>query len=141
MKSKGFKDEEEATEEKLETGIETKLFRPAAESDFSFRLVLIGMLDGNNGLRLAPLVVMSAHHDVEHPLVPFFFGFDQAERLHVEEVVLHPANLLFAHPAPLQVDGNAGQVRRSRVASHGAALRLCRRSFFCTFTVRTAEFT
>ena len=43
-------------------------------------------------------------------LVALLFGFDQAEGLHVEEVVLHPDDLLFAHAAALQVYSDSGEV-------------------------------
>jgi hypothetical protein len=55
--------------------------------------------------------------------------------------VFDEANLLFRHATALQINRDAGEMRRGGVAIGGAALRLRRRSFFCTLTVRTAEFT
>jgi hypothetical protein len=71
-------------------------------------------------LVLPPSAVALGNHDVENPLVAFFFGFDQTQSPEVEEITLNEMDLLFAHAAALQVEGEAGEMRRS-----GVALRRC----------------
>src|SRR5271165_459216 len=70
-------------------------------------VLVVGAFHRDNRLRLPPLGVVPADHNVKAPVAPFFFRLYQAQRLHVEEVVFHPANLLFAQASPLQVDGHA----------------------------------
>src|SRR5215472_845173 len=74
------------------------------------------MLDWNDGLGLAPLVIVAADHDVEAPVTALFFRFYEAESLHVEEVVFHPADLIFAHTAALQIHGYARQMGGGSIA-------------------------
>src|ERR1700746_4202286 len=99
-----------------------ELFRSAAERDFglrgcrSLRLFLIGAVHWNDRLSLAPFIVASAHHDVEAPVAPFFLRFHQANRLHVEEVVLHPTHLLFVQATALQVNRHARKMGRRSIA-------------------------
>lgn len=69
------------------------------------------MLHWNDALRLAPLRIVAADHDVEAPVAPLFLGFYEAERLHVEKIVFHPDKLLFAQAAALQVHRHARQMR------------------------------
>ena len=63
------------------------------------------------GLRLAPICVAVRDHDVETPVAPLFLGFHQAERAEIEEVILDETYLLFAQAAPLQVNGDSGEMR------------------------------
>src|SRR5579871_2383687 len=67
-------------------------------------------------MRLTPVGVESADHDVEAPVAALLFRFYQSEGLHVEQLVFYPANLLFAQAAALQVKGEPRQVRRSGFA-------------------------
>src|SRR5579862_9899077 len=46
---------------------------------------LIGLLDRDDVLCLSPVGVAARDHDVEHPLMPFFFRFNQAKRFHIEQ--------------------------------------------------------
>ena len=95
-----------------ETETRQSILPPLPKAIWSFcRFIALWTLDRNNVLRFPPLGIAAAHHDMEAPVAPFFFGFHQSERLHVEQVVLHPANLLFVHAAPLQVHRHAGQMR------------------------------
>src|SRR5579864_5201298 len=90
------------------------LLRSGAEGNFCgrrFRFVLVGMLHRHNGLGLAPLRIVPADHNVEAPVVPFFFRFHQAERFHVKEIMLDPTYLILAQAPALQVDRYARQMR------------------------------
>ena len=62
---------------------------------------LVGVFYRDDGLRFAPFRVVPADHNVEAPVAAFFFRLHEPHRLHVEEVMLHPANLLFAQPTAL----------------------------------------
>src|SRR5215469_11922525 len=74
------------------------------------------MFNRNDRLGFAPLLVVPADHDVEAPVAALFFRFYQAQRLHVEEIMLHPADFFFAETAALQVNRNASQMGGSGVA-------------------------
>ncbi len=50
------------------------------------------------------------------PVVALFFGLDQTERLQVEQVALDEADLVFRKAAALEIDRDAGEMRRRRVA-------------------------
>src|ERR1700716_3800599 len=91
------------------------------------------MVDRNNILSLAPLPVLPGDHDMENPLVTLFFRLHEAERLHVEEVVLHPSNLLLAHASALQVNGNTGEMGRSGIAICRGRIAIVPAEFFLNF--------
>src|SRR5579864_9015092 len=115
-----------------------ELFR-SAERDFglcgcwSLRLVLIGAVDWNDRLRLAPLVVASADHDVETPVAALFFRLHQAKRLHVEEVVLHPTHFLLAQATALQVDRHTRKMGRSCIALSRSSIAIVPPKFLLHF--------
>src|ERR1700685_2962592 len=54
-----------------------KLLSAGAERNLCVRLVAVRMLHGNDILSIAPLGVVAAQHDVEHPLVAVFLRFYQ----------------------------------------------------------------
>ena len=68
-----------------------------------------------NRLRLTPVIVAVGDHHVKAPVVALFFGLDQAERVQIEQVAFDKADLLFRHAAALQVDRDAGEMRRRGV--------------------------
>src|SRR5580658_9542565 len=68
------------------------------------------------GLRLAPVIVAIRTPDVETPVAPLFFRFDQAERVQIKQVMLDESHLLFGHAAALQVDRDTGEMRRRGIA-------------------------
>ena len=59
-----------------------------------------------------------------------FFGLNQAESLHVEEVAFHPVNLILGHAATLQVDGESGEMRRSSFALSRRSVAIVTAKFF-----------
>src|SRR5580658_1110082 len=65
--------------------------------------------------------------------MPLSFGLNQAESLHVEEVVLHPANLFLGHAAALQVYSKARQMGRRRIALRWGCIAIVAAEFFLDF--------
>src|SRR5208282_5233293 len=77
-----------------------------------------------NGLRLAPITVAVGHHHVEAPVPAFLLGFDQTERVQVEQVVLDETDLIFRQTAALEIDRDAGEMRRRRIAFGGSSVAI-----------------
>src|ERR1700687_602507 len=69
-----------------------------------------------NRLGKAPVIVAVGDHYVKAPVAALFFGFDQTERVQIEQVAFDEADLLFRHAAALEIDRDAGEMRRRRVA-------------------------
>src|ERR1700684_3927758 len=84
----------------------------------------------NEFLSFAPARIMTKNHNVEDPLVALFLRFNQAESLHVEQVLLHPVNLLPGHSPALQIHCEAREMRRSGIAIRGCGVAIVPSQFF-----------
>lgn len=77
-------------------------------AEFFAKGVVVPMYDI---LGVTPARVALGNHHVEDPLAAFFLRLDQAKGTKIEQVALNKANFLFAHPASLQVESQAGEMR------------------------------
>src|ERR1700722_5786581 len=84
----------------------------------------------NDILRFAPVGVAARNHNVEYPLMPLLFRFNQAEGFHVKEVVLHPVNLFRSHAPALQVDRKTREMRGGGIALRGRSIAVVPAKFF-----------
>src|ERR1700692_4833309 len=80
-------------------------------------------------LRLAPIAIAVRDHDVKHPLMPLFFRFNQSKGIEIEQVVLDKVNLSLCHAASLQIDSDAGKMRRSGVAINRSSIPIVAAQF------------
>ena len=63
-------------------------------------------------------------------MTALFFRFDQAKGMQVKQVILNKSNLILRHAATLQVNGDAGQVRRSSLALGRCSVAIPSAEFF-----------
>ncbi len=59
-----------------------------------------------------------------------FLGLNQAERLHVEQITLHPVNLFLGHAAALEINGEAGEMGRRSIALSWGRIAIMPAKFF-----------
>src|SRR5258706_840221 len=69
-----------------------------------------------NRLRLAPVMVAVGDHHVKTPVAALFFGLDQTERVQIEQVAFDKTNLFFRKASAVEIDSEAGKMRRCGVA-------------------------
>src|SRR5258707_12052749 len=61
------------------------------------------------------MVAVGDHH-VKTPVAALFFGLDQTERVQIEQVAFDKTNLFFRQASALEIDSEAGKMRRGGVA-------------------------